>query len=204
MRRFNYAVYESGRRSFFSRGDGVLALAIILCLSIPGLSEVPQGQQEGVYEKVRSLVDQEYDSLFALYRHLHSNPELSYQEVKTAARLQRELESTGFQVTRRVGGHGVVGVLKNGAGPTLMLRTDMDALPVVEETGLDYASRVRATDARGNIVGVMHACGHDIHMTCVTGTARLLSRMKSEWRGTLVVIGQPAEERGPCWLMVFS
>ena len=196
MRRARFTYNESSRVSLSASGSLLPTLAIILGLNVPGLSQERSGQQDSVYDKVRSLVDQEYDSLFGLYRHLHSNPELSFQEEKTAARVKQELASTGFQVTGNVGGHGVVGVLKNGKGPTLMLRTDMDALPVVEETGLEYASRVRVTDIHGKVVGVMHACGHDIHMTCVTGTARLLSRMKSHWQGTLVVIGQPAEERG--------
>ena len=196
MRQSRFIDDETSRLFLFTRGSWLPTLAIILCLNVPCLSQESPGQQDSVYDKVRSLVDQEYDSLFGLYRHLHSNPELSFQEVKTAARVKQELESTGFQVTGNVGGHGVVGVLKNGAGRTLMLRTDMDALPVVEETGLEYASRVRVTDVHGKVVGVMHACGHDIHMTCVTGTARLLSRMMSHWQGTLVVIGQPAEERG--------
>ena len=173
------------------------ALAIIVHFNSPVASqETRQQPAEMIYQKIRVLVDQEYDSLFELYRQLHANPELSFHEVKTAARIKHELEVAGFEVTGNVGGHGVVGVLKNGQGPTLMLRTDMDALPIVEETGLDYASRVRVIDEHGKIVGVMHACGHDIHMTCVAGTARLLNQLKSHWQGTLVVIGQPAEERG--------
>ena len=99
-------------------------------------------------------------------------------------------------MTGNFGGYGLVGVLKNGAGPTVMIRTDLDALPVTEQTGLEYASQVKTKDDQGNEVGVMHACGHDIHMTCFVGTARLLSQLKDRWRGTVIMIGQPAEERG--------
>jgi hippurate hydrolase len=107
-----------------------------------------------------------------------------------------QLRDLGFEVTTGVGGHGVVGVLKNGAGPTVLVRTDLDALPVTEQTGLPYASKVRALDRQGREVGVMHACGHDMHMTCWTGTARVLAGMKDRWKGTLVFIAQPAEEIG--------
>jgi hippurate hydrolase len=118
------------------------------------------------------------------------------REARTSARLARELKEIGFDVTERVGGHGVVGVLKNGDGPTVMVRTDMDALPVIERTGLPYASKVRTRDKNENEVGVMHACGHDMHMTVWTGAARVLAKMKASWKGTLVFIGQPAEEVG--------
>jgi hippurate hydrolase len=115
--------------------------------------------------EVKKLVAAEYDSLEALYKHLHGNPELSLREVKTAARLARELKDLGFEVTEKVGGPGVVGVLRNGKGPTVMVRTDMDALPVVEQTDLPYASKVRTRDKNDREVGVMHACGHDMHKT---------------------------------------
>ncbi|HUK13996.1 MAG TPA: amidohydrolase [Thermoanaerobaculaceae bacterium] len=134
--------------------------------------------------------------LEVLYRDLHSHPELSLREERTAARIAGELAAAGFAVTEHVGGHGVVGVLANGAGPTVLVRTDMDALPVVEATGLPYASSVKATDDQGREVGVMHACGHDAHMTVFVGTARALAAARGRWRGTLVMIGQPAEERG--------
>jgi hippurate hydrolase len=138
----------------------------------------------------------EYPSLEELYKHLHRQPELSFQEEKTAARIAAELQKLGFDVTTKIGGHGLVGVMKNGAGAKLLIRTDLDALPITEHTGLDYASTARASDDRGNEVGVMHACGHDLHMTSFVGTARLLAHFKERWRGTLVMIGQPAEERG--------
>jgi hippurate hydrolase len=136
------------------------------------------------------------DRLIALYKHLHSNPELSYQEENTAARMAKELRGLGFETTTKVGGHGVVGILKNGEGPTILVRTDMDALPVVEKTELTYASAVRTLDRFRNDVGVMHACGHDMHMTCWCGTAKVLAGMKDRWKGTLIFLGQPAEEVG--------
>ncbi len=148
---------------------------------------------------VKKQLDAEYAELEALYKHLHSNPELSLMEVQTSARLAKELKQIGFEVTEKVGGtgaNGIVGVLKNGKGPTILVRTDMDALPVVERTGVSYASKVRVRDKNGRDVGVMHACGHDMHMTCWTGTARVLASMKDHWSGTLVFIGQPAEEIG--------
>ena len=145
---------------------------------------------------VESRANSEYESLFQLYRHLHSNPELSFHESKTSECLQQELRSVGFEVTGNFGGYGLVGVLKNGTGPTVMIRTDLDGLPVTEQTGLEYASQVKTRDDQGNEVGVMHACGHDVHMTCFVGTARLLSQLKDRWRGTVIMIGQPAEERG--------
>jgi hippurate hydrolase len=132
----------------------------------------------------------------ALYRHLHQNPELSSHETATAARLADELRQIGFEVTTGVGGTGVVGVLKNGPGPTVLLRTELDALPVAEDTGLPYASKVKTKDAGGNEVSVMHACGHDAHMAAWTGAARIMAGDRKKWSGTLVVIGQPAEETG--------
>jgi hippurate hydrolase len=139
---------------------------------------------------------EEYATLERFYHDLHTHPELSFQEEKTAAKLADELRRLGLEVTPKIGGHGIVGVLRNGPGPTVLIRTDMDALPVKEQTGLPYASRARATDDKGNEVDVMHACGHDMNMTVWVGTARLLAHFKDRWRGTLVFIGQPAEERG--------
>jgi hippurate hydrolase len=145
---------------------------------------------------VRDQVQDQIDKLEETYRYLHTHPELSLQEVQTANRLAKELESLGFDVTTKIGGTGIVGVLKNGPGPTVLVRTDMDALPVTEKTGVSYASKVQARDRSGTLVGVMHACGHDIHMTCWLGTAKTLVALKSQWSGTLVFIGQPAEEIG--------
>ena len=136
------------------------------------------------------------DSLLALYRDLHQAPELSFHEQQTARRLADELRALDFKVTEGVGGHGIVGVIENGDGPTLMLRADMDALPIREQTGYRFASTVTTVDADGNSVPVMHGCGHDIHMTVFIGTARKLVQQRDRWRGTLVMVGQPAEERG--------
>ena len=149
-----------------------------------------------VREAIQPIVEREYPSLEKLYFHCHAHPELSFREEKTAERLAQELKTIGLEVTTRVGGHGVVGVLRNGAGPTVLIRTDLDALPVKEQTGLPYASTVRATNDFGVEVDVMHACGHDIHITSLVGTARALTQLKDRWSGTLVFIGQPAEERG--------
>ncbi len=148
------------------------------------------------HEAVRGHLAKFYPELEKLYLYLHQNPELSFHEEHSAARLTQELRACGFEVATGVGGHGIVGVLKNGKGPTVMVRADMDALPVAENTGLPYASTVRVKDDAGKEVGVMHACGHDVHMTVFAGTARVLARMKDQWQGTLVFIGQPAEERG--------
>ncbi|MEM7311818.1 MAG: amidohydrolase, partial [Planctomycetota bacterium] len=134
--------------------------------------------------------------LVKLYKHFHTYPELSFQEVETAKRLASEWRQLGFTVTEKVGGHGIVGIMKNGEGPTLMLRCDMDALPITEQTNLVYASQVKVPNKEGVEVGVMHACGHDIHMTNLTGVARFMTDFKDAWRGTLMLIGQPAEERG--------
>ncbi|HEV7994097.1 MAG TPA: amidohydrolase [Gemmatimonadaceae bacterium] len=130
----------------------------------------------------------------ALYLDLHRHPELSFHETETSAKIATELKQLGFDVTTGVGRTGVVAVLKNGAGPTVMLRTELDALPVTESTGLPYASTVRTKDDAGFDVGVMHACGHDVHMAALVSTARIMAGDRGRWRGTLVLIGQPAEE----------
>ncbi|MDY3560055.1 amidohydrolase [Gemmata sp. JC673] len=136
----------------------------------------------------------EIRDLVALYQHIHTHPELSLMEVNTAKRLADEMRKTGCDVTEKVGGNGVVAVLKNGPGPVVLIRTDMDALPIAEQTGLPYASKVRVKNRDGVEVGVMHACGHDIHMASWVGTARVLAALKDQWSGTVVFIGQPAEE----------
>lgn len=133
--------------------------------------------------------------LDAIYRDLHRNPELSFQEHRTAGIVADALRGLGYQVTEGIGGTGVVGVLANGEGPTVLLRADMDGLPVEEATGLDYASSARGTDAAGNEVPVMHACGHDVHVTCLLGAAERLAGDRG-WQGTLVALFQPAEEQG--------
>ena len=143
---------------------------------------------------VRDATAKELPSLMALYRDLHANPEVSLAEVKTAAKLAAEARKAGYTVTEQVGGTGVVAVLKNGDGPVVMIRADMDGLPVTEETGMPFASKVRTRTPEGVESGVMHACAHDTHMTAWVGTLRNLAAMKDQWRGTLVMIAQPAEE----------
>ncbi len=145
---------------------------------------------------LRTTIESDYDYLQSLYYQLHKHPELSFHEQQTAKRIAMELRNVGFDVTENVGGYGIVGVLKNGSGPTVLLRTDLDALPVEEKTGLKYASQTQVVDDQGKTVNTMHACGHDIHMTVFTGTARRLSNLRDTWHGTLIMIGQPAEERG--------
>lgn len=151
---------------------------------------------DGLHGLVANKVAAEYPSLERLYQDLHAHPELSLMEEKTSAKIAAELRQAGFEVTEKFGGYGIVGVLKNGPGPTLLIRTDLDGLPVTEETGLAYASQTRVSNLSGQTVGVMQACGHDIHMTVFTGTARTLAALKDHWSGTLVLIGQPAEELG--------
>lgn len=187
-RRTNTRVHRSSKR--------ILSAASLCWFPIlliwPGLAQSSGSDLSWIPPRV----DREFPSLFELYRHLHANPEIAFQEARTAQRLARELEASGFEVSRSIGGHGVVGLLRNGKGPTLMLRTDLDGLPITEETGLEYASKVRIQDADGQSIGLMHACGHDVHMTCFIGTARMLSREKNRWKGTLLMVAQPAEERG--------
>ena len=142
-----------------------------------------------------SIAKDELPSLVALYRELHAAPELSLHETATAARIAKELRDAGLEVTEKLGGNGLVGVLRNGDGPVIMVRTDLDALPVKEQTGLPFASTRLVRDDLGREVNVMHACGHDIHMACFIGTARALVKLRDRWSGTLVMIGQPAEER---------
>src|SRR5580704_11852611 len=139
-------------------------------------------------------VEAVYPDAHALYLDIHQNPELSSHETQTAAKLAGRLRGLGYEVTEHVGGTGIVAILKNGAGPTVMLRTELDALPVEEKTGLAYASKVRTKDDAGHDVPVMHACGHDLHMASILGTAAIMAHSKESWHGTLMLVGQPAEE----------
>lgn len=145
---------------------------------------------------LNEAVQADMPQLMVLYRDLHANPELSMQEVRSPAKLAAEMRKLGFTVTEKVGKTGVVSVMKNGPGPVLLIRADMDALPVVEQTNLPFASKVRATARSGVETGVMHACGHDTHMATFIGTARRIAAMKDQWSGTLVMILQPGEETG--------
>ncbi|MEP6012856.1 MAG: amidohydrolase, partial [Parasphingorhabdus sp.] len=143
-----------------------------------------------------AAVATDYDqNLEALFIDFHRNPELSYKETRTAAIIAKQWRASGFTVTEKVGGTGVVAVMKNGDGPTLMLRADMDGLPLVEDSGLDYMSTAKQVSIDGEEKPVMHACGHDVHITSLIGTARQMSARKAQWSGTLVLIAQPAEER---------
>ena len=139
-------------------------------------------------------VEAVYPEAHALYLDIHQNPELSSHETQTAAKLAGRLRGLGYEVTEHVGGTGIVAIMKNGAGPTVMLRTELDALPVEEKTGLSYASKVHTKDDAGRDVPVMHACGHDLHMASILGTAAVMAHSKGTWHGTLMLIGQPAEE----------
>jgi hippurate hydrolase len=167
-----------------------LALAAI---ALPMAAQAPAGLDESAQKQLLALTE--------AYKHLHENPELSKQEGKTAAFVAGELRKLGYTVTEHVGKYedgtqaeGVVAIMENGEGSRLLLRTELDALPVEEKTGLDYASHVKTTNAQGQAVSVMHACGHDLHMTVLLGAARELAARKSQWHGTLMLIGQPAEE----------
>jgi hippurate hydrolase len=174
----------------------VFALAFLAIAGHAGSARPPADAPEARTARIAPKIDAELPGLVELYKHLHANPELSRQEAQTAARMARELKAAGFDVSTGIGGYGLVGVLKNGPGPVVWVRTDLDALPITENTGVPYASTVRARDKNGNEVGVMHACGHDIHMTSWVGTARTLAALRDAWSGTLVMLGQPAEETG--------
>lgn len=154
--------------------------------------------------RIDAWVDRELPDLLETYRHLHAHPELSLEEEKTAAFVAQSLREAGYSVETGIGGHGVIGLLRNGEGPTLLVRGDMDGLPITEATGLPYASVVRAKNTNGAIVGTMHACGHDVHVTNLLGTARLLASMSEIWRGTLVILAQPGEEVGLGALMMID
>ena len=152
-------------------------------------------------QSLDSLVSPQLPGLVETYKSIHSHPELSHHEERTAAILAAELRKAGYTVTERIGkypdgsqAYGVVGILENGPGPRVLIRTDMDALPIVEQTNVSYASHVTSKNAAGQEVGVMHACGHDVHVTTMIGTARALSALRSQWHGTLMLIGQPSEE----------
>ena len=182
------------RRSIvlFRLGSALLLVAISVRATQGAEPRVTSAQ----INRINAHVNAQYDSLLALYHHFHRHPELSLHEERTAAKLADELRAVGYTVTTGVGGHGVVALMKNGPGPTVMVRTDLDALPVRETTGLPYASAVTTTDPGGRTVHVMHACGHDVHITSLIGVARVLAALREEWAGTLMLIGQPAEERG--------
>lgn len=167
-----------------------------LCTTSETRGDVEPARLKAIFDVVTAPLDASLPRLLDLYKDLHSHPELSLQEVRSAGKMAELLRQAGFTVTEKVGGTGVVAVLKNGDGPTLLVRTDLDGLPVTEKTGLEYASKEEVRRPDGSITGVMHACGHDVHMTCWVGTAELMAKAKDRWSGTLVFIAQPAEEIG--------
>ncbi len=169
----------------------MLCIVFIICFGLIG-SKNP----DSLRHQIDAYLNQEIEELLVFYKQLHQSPELSLYEKNTATTMAEALTKAGFETTENVGGYGVVGVLKNGKGPTLLYRTDMDALPVAEKTNLPYASKITATNAEGTEVQTMHACGHDMHMTIWKGVAEMMAGMKDKWTGTLVMIGQPAEEIG--------
>jgi hippurate hydrolase len=166
-----------------------ISLVLLVLLLFPGSSRAAEDLHEAITE--------DYEGYLAdLFDHFHRNPELSLVEFKTAARMARELRAVGFDVTEGVGGTGVVALLKNGDGPTVMMRADMDGLPVEEKSGLANASKaIQESPITGGVVSVMHACGHDVHLASLIGTARYMSGHREDWKGTLMLIVQPAEER---------
>ena len=164
-----------------------------ICRRLPilfALCAVAYSQSPRLSTEVESV----YPAAQALYLDIHQNPELSSHEIHTAAKLAERLRNLGYDVTEHIGGTGIVALLRNGEGPTVMLRTELDALPVEEKTGLPYASKIRTTDDSGRQVPVMHACGHDLHIASLVGTAAIMAKSKNSWHGTLMLLGQPAEE----------
>ncbi len=197
-----YAADDSPLPPEAGRGNAApMAHALLLAVAAAAfagsitLGQTPATSPRTPADPVEPFLTAAMPELLGLYQDLHRAPELSFHERATAARLQRELEQLGIAVTANVGGTGLVGVLKNGDGPVVLLRTDMDALPIAEATGLPFASTVRADAADGSPIGVMHACGHDLHMASLVGTARWFAQHKDSFRGTIVFVGQPAEER---------
>jgi amidohydrolase len=171
-------------------------LAAALATTLPATSTISpeEARLHDLKHAVDSKIAAEYASLETIYKDIHAHPELSFVETRTAALVAKELRALGFEVTEKFGGMGVVAVMKNGPGPVVLVRADMDALPIKEETGLPYASKVVMKDFAGKDQPAMHACAHDMHVTGLIGTARVLASMKNHWAGTLIMIGQHAEE----------
>lgn len=171
--------------------------SLLLCILLPIAANAQQ-------LSIDAMIERDMASMLSTYKMLHAAPELSHREEKTSQFFAGELKKLGYTVTERLGkfdnnewtGYGVIAVMKNGNGPTVLIRTELDALPVEEKTGVPYASKVRVKNDAGVDVSVMHACGHDIHMTSLLASAKLLSELKSQWQGTLVLLGQPSEETG--------
>ena len=176
---------NEARPSYHRRNMKMSKLLVLALLATSAFAQTAQHSKE---------LDAAYPAAHELYLDLHQNPELSSHETQTAAKLAERLRSLGYEVTEHVGGTGIVAILKNGNGPTVMLRTELDALPVEEKTGLPYASKVHTKDDAGRDVPAMHACGHDLHMSALVATATIMAHSKETWHGTLMLIGQPAEE----------
>ncbi|MGH9807214.1 MAG: M20/M25/M40 family metallo-hydrolase, partial [Terriglobia bacterium] len=168
------------------------SVAMCSLLALPAHAELDVAKLK---DTIGAAVEQEYPKLDELYKDIHAHPEIAFQEEKTAAKLATEMRAIGFEVTEHVGKTGLVAIYKNGDGPTIMVRTEMDALPMEEKTGLPYASHDKTT-WQGRETFVAHSCGHDIHMASWVGTAKTLIELKDQWHGTLMFIAQPAEEIG--------
>src|SRR5215475_2655941 len=166
------------------------ALALGSLVALPAHAELDVAKLK---QSIEAAFESEYPKLDALYKDIHAHPELAFQEEKTAAKLAAEMRAIGFEVTEKVGRTGLVALYKNGAGPIIMVRTELDALPMEEKTGLTYASQDKAI-SNGRETFVTHSCGHDIHMASWIGTAKTLVGLKDKWQGTLMFIAQPAEE----------
>src|SRR5262245_49117746 len=164
--------------------------ALCSVLALPAHAELDAAKLK---QTIETSFESDYPKLDALYKDIHAHPEIAFQEVKTAAKLAAEMKAIGFEVTEKVGKTGLVAIYRNGAGPTVLVRTELDALPMEEKTGLPYASKVKATFG-GRETYVAHSCGHDIHMASWVGTARTLVSLKDQWHGTLMFVAQPAEE----------
>jgi hippurate hydrolase len=171
----------------------MIKTAVTLIAAILAISSL-KAQEKSLNNRISAIAETTASELEPLYRDLHRNPELSGFEKRTSAVIAEQLRTTGFSVTENVGGYGVVGIYKNGNGPVIMVRTDMDALPVAEKTGVEFASTTVTTDASGSDVQVMHACGHDMHMSVWLGTLRTLITLKDDWKGTIMAVAQPGEE----------
>ncbi len=167
---------------------------LVVPSAVPSLLRADEPARSVLAKQVAALVAQDEPRLLEIFKDLHAHPELGFQEVRTAAMVAKELKELGYETHTGIGKTGVVGILKNGKGPVVMFRSDMDALPVLELTGLPYASRATGTADSGSLVPVMHACGHDTHVTFLIGVAKIMVELKEHWSGTLVLIAQPAEE----------
>ena len=182
-------MHTNQRESFSMTSSNILRSALFLAGLIGGAAGAAS-----LPAPFTEQLNANYPAIETLYQDLHRNPELGFDEHKTAAKLAELARKLGFEVTTGVGGTGVVAIMKNGPGPTVMLRTEMDALPVQEKTGLPFASKATGKNAAGGSVPVAHACGHDLHMSAWYGTAKLMAENRKAWSGTLMLIGQPSEE----------